>query len=699
LLEARNACKAPADYDGKFTVRQIRVDTPLQFLGSVSAQVDRLKAALPLKEKSVTSPGLFTKAAFDGGVAVLRQQFGELKAWPDARIAGRLIPPPALENCDETDQTVDVVYRVYSFRIPANIGHVVEGLGSQVSRSVLPTPTTAALNQWKPRPFFGYDRTRGVYGGTEATLRGLSGPIQEVNLLASGSSSFHLLKLGMAGSKDIADGPIAAMDWRGSFHNSEIPSLGTQLGENLFSIQLSAVSRTHGENGFLWRFGGEAEAGRQRSEISPSLLSPDARSQSAARALKLYAGVSAQPGSFSTKASYGIQIGNASSAVHIDYLKHIWDAELGARLPALHHRQLTFNIAFGAGVLKQVGSGRVPVTERFFGGNSVRSFMDGDSWTIHAGPLVRGFPANDFAKINPTGYLGSDRYISLSSTLAYMVWSKPLTPSQLTDDPEFPRVLDLALSASRSALYDSHLAETEDFLTVARSVKTLEEPLTQGLAALARIAENSSLDEDLMSAVENARDITIKRLTKFAGMPAGDLDVRGLVTDIPADPNDPGDVPVDSLLKSLTMIWRNVEKGLETVPSLATERENLRAARTKVEDVTSVAQRNFQALEHSAAARQADELANREIRYSRRILNQLFHEVNLVGVSPVVFADTGQIWQSGAGSGLRYSLGWGIKLTLVSLELTGGYSWNIRRKPWEQSGAWVFSFDLANILR
>jgi hypothetical protein len=47
--------------------------------------------------------------------------------------------------------------------------------------------------------------------------------------------------------------------------------------------------------------------------------------------------------------------------------------------------------------------------------------------------------------------------------------------------------------------------------------------------------------------------------------------------------------------------------------------------------------------------------------------------------------------------GARYGVGGGLRLSVVSLDLTAGYSWNPRRRAGEGRGAFVFSLDVSDL--
>ena len=93
--------------------------------------------------------------------------------------------------------------------------------------------------------------------------------------------------------------------------------------------------------------------------------------------------------------------------------------------------------------------------------------------------------------------------------------------------------------------------------------------------------------------------------------------------------------------------------------------------------------------------------ANQDVAYTSRILDTTFRELNLVAISPVAMFDVARIGGrtvSGYG-GTRYGLGGGLRLSVVSLDLTAGYSWNPKRRTGEGRGAFVFSLDISDLFR
>ena len=75
--------------------------------------------------------------------------------------------------------------------------------------------------------------------------------------------------------------------------------------------------------------------------------------------------------------------------------------------------------------------------------------------------------------------------------------------------------------------------------------------------------------------------------------------------------------------------------------------------------------------------------------------------MNIYSIGPIFIFDTDRIWpQTIPGNGLRYGIGGGVRLTLVShANLTLGYARNLNRIPQESSGALFFSISTTELLR
>jgi hypothetical protein len=89
--------------------------------------------------------------------------------------------------------------------------------------------------------------------------------------------------------------------------------------------------------------------------------------------------------------------------------------------------------------------------------------------------------------------------------------------------------------------------------------------------------------------------------------------------------------------------------------------------------------------------------ANRDLSYALRSLDVIFREMNLASISPVLMFDMARIGPDGGG--LRYGLGGGVKFSIVTLDVTAGYSVTLRRQPGDSPGAFALTLDVSDLFR
>jgi hypothetical protein len=84
------------------------------------------------------------------------------------------------------------------------------------------------------------------------------------------------------------------------------------------------------------------------------------------------------------------------------------------------------------------------------------------------------------------------------------------------------------------------------------------------------------------------------------------------------------------------------------------------------------------------------------LRPARRVLDRFFHELTLASIAPVVLFDAARL---GASGDIRYALGGGVRLSLVStVHVTAAYAVNPDIRPGERRGAFLFSLDVSEFL-
>jgi hypothetical protein len=147
---------------------------------------------------------------------------------------------------------------------------------------------------------------------------------------------------------------------------------------------------------------------------------------------------------------------------------------------------------------------------------------------------------------------------------------------------------------------------------------------------------------------------------------------------------------------SVTREIRRVEQTLLDV-GLANEAWRLKAESEKLSKFRSEARRAFDAIPQSGPERKAD----RDIGDAARSLDVIFREINLLEIAPTVTFDVARIGPAltpGFGK-VHYGLGGGVRFSIVTLDLTAGYAFNLNRQPTERRGAFIISMTISDLFR
>lgn len=705
------------DYEG-YTVREVRIDSPLGWLfGSVD---QRLKQIVSDPSLAIKKDGAFHKTAFNDSFIQVKNNFPELQVSSLNRVAVR-VARPSIENCDDKAKKLDVVYRVYTLGIPYYLIRAFEHRGTEgANRSVADTPATQRLANYFPQPYLGYNRTRRGFGGTKLSINQPGDLLDKISLDVSGSSTSAEVRAEASGSKDSDSGPLRHSEWRLGYLYADVPSKTVKLKEGAAVGQFFTATRAFGSQELILRFGASIEGGNKQSGADSNQVLPDGLISTGYASGKTFIGATMRTGGnlfgnrpleILLKGSYGLQVGNVGEGQSIDYLKHIFDTAASLRYLPRDHRPISLETQFTAGTIQTFG--QLPVAERFFGGNAEQNFIAGDNWAIRGNPFIRSFPEKHLSQINQTGVIGGDSFFSANLTLAATVAAKPLVPEQVLEDPDFPGLVNFELNSSESILRNNYLSQSPEFRAIAEQTKPMAELLKliqKELGDLEKAVQRELGDRDPGPAIidqiatcnddlETVRDDVAQILEDLQKNALKTGTIRELVVGFPTKkPPIPGDAAqlTESIQDLIDLpdvpTAGDVGGGIKTLVAL---REKLEGQRKKMAD-------DFIALDdaQSKAAKDAANKARRDMVYPRRVLSQLLHEANLVAVSPVLFFDAARISQRGLGSGqVRYGLGGGVRFSIVSFDVTAGYSWNLHRQPWEDRGALVFTMALSNLFR
>ena len=677
------------DYqDQNYVIRDVRFDTPLEWLfGSVG---DEVKQLLTSPDMPVRAGKVFVKADFNNSFEFVRRHFPELTVSRSQRVRIR-IAKPGLENCDAQAKSLDVVYHVYTLGFSYYLTRAFETGGKdEVNRSVIETSATRTLAHYFPVPYGGYNRSRNIFGGSSVSIKQPGGILEKIDLEGSGSSSSAVGRAEGSGTQDYGTGFIRHLEYQFRYYYSNLPGQNITLKQGLGLGQFFAATRAIGPGELVFRFGGLVEGGNKLTDIAPANVAPGELASSRYGSIKTFVGANLRLGKgHAIKASYGLQLGSANERNHLDYTKQVLDSAANLRFSFGDHKAFTADLQFTAGSIHT--RRQLPVGEKFFGGNAEQNFIASDSWLIRSNPFIRSFPQNSFDRNSPGGILGGNRFFSANATLGVTVWSKPLVPSEIVDD-EFNDAAEIGLNFAESSLKTEYLKETTEFKAMAAKIEPLLESLEKADQELNTIDgpalpqnlkdQIATTRTDLSAALTTAR--TIKDALKNDAPKTGDI--RKLVVGFPS-------IPIDS---TVTTVIKDVQTltSLPSVPSnhLAESMIDLEARRKDMAD-------SFTSLSSSPAETNAAAKAQKDMVYPRRVFSQLINDANLIAFSPVAIFDAAKLWQFDNSGKTRYAVGPGLRVSVVSLDVTAGYAWNPNRHPWESRGAFLFTMEASNLFR
>lgn len=688
---ARRCPESAAFYErAGYKVGAIRIDAPLLWLSGVEQRLADLLAGLPLK-----TGASFKESEYQQSFLEVSRQFPELKATRAFRFAAR-IERPQLVSCNDQMQTLDVVYHIYTIGLSPYLTRIFERRDDEVQRTVVETKETRLLQTFFLQPFLGYDQSRRTFSGASLSIsrhQKTQGPLfDQIDFSGFGSDTSTRVSLVAKGSRDSDVSPIAHREWMTGYRYSRDPGQSFAIKQSRFSAQFTAATRPLGELELILRFGAALDGGNQQTDIP--VTEPATVASNRYMGLKTFFGISLRSGRQTLKASYGLQLGESGEAFRLDFAKHILDVAYQTRVLLADHRPLSIDLRFNAGLINQFNV--VPAAERFFGGNLEQQFLDGNSWLMRSGPFIRSFPQYGLTRVLNASQPGGDRFFSANATFAPTVWSIPLIPAVVLEEPELMQAFDLALGGAESSLQNELISESPAFLQLAGRTSVLPsrlEELKQTLAGIQGQNPGTEVREALIEAQIQLDVVTETVATIRRDLETGrprTSDLRKLVVGFPSNA-----LSIASYLEDLAGALNGLRILLMEPAGSELERNIAFIA-----SFQRSAAAEFRAFELSAAWADTAQRARREMRYARRVIADLMHEANLVAISPAFFLDAARISQGGKARGdVRFALGGGLRLTVVSLDVTLGYAWNVDRREGEHRGAFVFSMELSNLFR
>ena len=544
-----------------------------------------------------------------------------------------------LVNCDESKRTLDVQYRVLTVARPSYLTNSFEFRDRKQKKQEAAGDLETKRRNVSVAPFAGYNRSRGLFGGTELALATDFQPLSKLGVSTSGSGSSAVFEADFTGSKNFKSGPFSYAEWKAAYRYANIPADGFDLIEATTAARAFAATRPISSRNLIFRFGGSIEGGNRQSSVPQAAALPSTVVDSGYGAVKFYVGASLTSRKHDWKASYGLQLANNGEETSVDYRKQIFDTAYRLRFQPAPYKPFQLDAQFTAGSLTRV-RGPIPLTERFFGGNVEQEFIQGDSWKIRSNPVIRSFPQN---RLNGTGGslpLGGDDFVAFNLTVAQTIWQKQLIPREISEDPDVNAGMGGQLLAARLLFREEEIqksgemkalqTEAANLTPIINDLKTLLAKLFAGAGTNDQLKQTinsfSTPDDngnnpigDVEDAINSARldthafDKPIENPAQLAAVQVNPVEgnVTRLVKDDPGDPNDPDDDTVSLLTV--------VQSHIKTLQAHLTAPE----PKTALETITASIEKGRAALQQRLVAVDSLRAYNvRDVEVARDALNQ-----------------------------------------------------------------------------
>lgn len=662
-----------------YKVRSVRIDDPFVFLPWVKAREKR--AADQITTLIQDKP--FTYADVSGKALKIIEAENFLPDTSDARVKLRL-EFVTVANC--TDNQVDVIYRIYSTQIlPVLSARPEERVKERETPQTPAGQTTVVAKDSSPfhfTPTAGYDSTDLLFSGGRFEIRPRSfGPIPFKSAIIQGeaSSRMHNISGALEGAYDSeveSPGWLAHADWLLNFSHYSLPTGAGDIRGGHLMLQFSGVTKPLAGGNLSLRFGAAMDGGNRQTEPGGLILAPDTIPNAAFGTLKLYGGVDSRLANHIISASYGLELGSVKPIGSIDWRKHILDARHQFWHSFGNHHLLDLESRFTLGRLQVPG--KVPLPERFFGGNNEELLIASDDWQIRANPVIRAIPGNRFYR-TAEGAGGRD-FFSYNFTAAYGIWRRTLVPQELLSDDEFNAQLQGTIDSVTNTLQVFYYSKDPHYSKVISQLPVAQTALQdlQNAVNAAQAAHPGQFPDQFEACTDALKMVTRRiKLAIASKVPYGTIEEV-----LSEDPDE------DDQLVNVTQACRRDLNASLNDPAIA-------AAADRVETLRTQILADFNQINKSTAEKQASD----DMAFTRRTLNTLFNDVNIYSISPVVVFDVARIGpRSGSLGGTRYGPGAGIRFELATTaHFTVGYAWNVNQQPGEGRGNIFFGIGVRDL--
>ena len=662
-----------------YKVRSIRIDDPFLFLPWVKARQKRASAQIT----ELVQGKAFTYSDVSDKALKIIEDENFLPDTSDARVKLRL-EFVSVENC--TDGQVDVIYRIYSTQILPVLSARPEE--RQKERETPQTPagqTTALTKESTPLHFVptgGYDSTNLLFGGGRFEIKPRKIwklPFQSAIIKGEASPRMHQVSGALEGAYDSeveTPGWLAHANWLINFSHYSLPTGAGDIRGGHLMLHFAGVTKPLAGGNLSLRFGAALDGGNRQTEAGNLILAPNTVPNAGFGTLKLYGGLDSRFARNIFSVSYGLELGSVGPAARVDWRKHIFDARHQFWYSLGNHHLLDLESRFTMGKLQVPG--KVPLPERFFGGNNEELLIASDDWQIRANPVIRAIPGSRFFQTAEGS--GGRSFFSYNLTAAYGIWRQTLVPEELTSDDEFNSQLEGSITSVTSTLEVFYYSKDPHYSNVVAQLPAAQTAL-QDLQTVVNTVQGTHAGQvpDLFDACTDAIKAVSRRIRN--AISTSRVPYGSIAEVLSEDPDD------DQLL--------NVRQACETDLNGSLKDASLTSATNRVETLRTQMLAEFNQIDTKKAHKKATD----DMAFTRRTLNTLFNDVNIYSISPVFVFDMARIGpRNGVFGGTRYGPGAGIRFELATTaHFTFGYAWNVNQGPGEGRGNIFFAIGVRDL--
>jgi hypothetical protein len=697
---------ALAAYNG-YTVAEVQLRDPIGFIIPFNPLDKTLREGLKLKKGGTFSNQIFEEDSQKLNDTLTARFAASAMKVKFSYAGGKIVDCMPADPSGNAHGTLRVIYPIFTSVLP-----LPQPTYEEQSNEARRPGTTGALRAEETKPvvipLIGNDSARGTFGGIRFSNHtrwvGVAGQTE-----VSGNSRSGYLTLGSpSAAKASADHPTVLA---GSFVYEDTPVGFARFRESKFNLRASSSIKLFGSDHSVFRYGSAIEGGRQDSTAVPSAnIPPDSNLGS----LKFYAGLTGLSGTSGFTASTGFQLGSTLRAGSSAFGKYLVDLGYSHAFPVNRpkplgdqdlfthigltgdvHRSFFLDTHFTAGLIQNAAD--APLAERFFGGNVVQPFIPDDSWSIPTGAFIRSIPENRLGALSNSA-LGGSRFFSANVTVTFTVWGKPMLPKELvisenpakpgaagqpntTEQPTgFPEVLNFPFKTAALAIANTKELADPTFVAelkkaVSATAKQLSQKCTDLLNAMKQIPSDLAGQKILKKQISDVR---------------GNLfSVREGANEVAANPDPQVLAAVTGSVPGLLTMIDQLTKGLA-----GTSANGLIPQLKRLTGEIDFLSHQIGGEDNVPTTKYVDAAYN-ELAPAHRALDVFIHDLNIYAISPVAMLDAARVWPTGGG--VRYGVGPGLRLSIINVNVTFGYSFDVDRRPGEESGAIYLKLDVTSL--